>query len=194
MNKKKIANPINKASQNQLLKMAFFFFMLFACMRISFAQRKQLDFIYKGKIDSVIISTYYCFNKELSDVGDTTEIEAITIVDKKKLNNSEIMNLNTFLKSKDSFLNTKVLLNHSDINISYYLRDSIVQELVISSVTSSINIIRKIRQSVMKNEITDESHCCFFKDKISRSFEKHLTALLIKKHMWSKGHKFGIDN
>lgn len=142
------------------------------------------------------------YDKEEKPIKDTIDYSSETIktLKQSKLSKMEFNEIDSRLKNKSSYDFTKgvALLNDANITITYYVKDSIVQTASISQYTRKITLktngCKKLHKLDKKTNEYYEMDPCFFYGRISSSFEKYLTALLIKKHIWSKGHKLGIDN
>ncbi len=148
--------------------------------------------------DSVIIKTLFCRDREtygnepiaISETGefkqqeirDTTYVIALS-----KLTNKEIKEFNDKL---NNFGGVIALPNHCDIQLDYYVKDSIYSVVTISSIFRKINIIHKFDCEGRDTDWTSPYLSCFFMNEISNDMKKYLTKLLRKKKLWSKSDGF----
>ncbi|MDH6356096.1 hypothetical protein M2132_002459 [Dysgonomonas sp. PH5-45] len=138
--------------------------------------------------DSVTIATIYYSNKEIllpfTDTITKNPIDTAYVIQSAKLTNKEVRTLNSKL---NSFGNELALPNHYDIEINYYLKDSIGSTITISSITRNISIANNMdcnqKEDFWENFNQTE---CLFRSKISADMEKYLTRLLKKKKLWTK--------
>jgi hypothetical protein len=172
-------------------------FILFLVTPTLFGQVNSTSFLYKGKVDSLVISIYDVLTKEQmmpDSAGNPKSEEIFSLLNKKKLSNQEISKLNIELKDKRSYAHQRASMFHYDIVINYYLKESIIQLVTISSVSGNITIEKTGCKSIMRH--TDSSYQdkdpirttypCLFALKVSKSFKTYIQQLLIKKRMWPK--------
>ena len=118
--------------------------------------------------------------------------DTIFIIEQKKLTSKEIMSLNKILKSHKSYIIDTPLMEHYDIQIDYYKKNSVMQSITISSYTKKIVINRKGCKIYIDND-EQEIDSYFFRGKISKKAKFYIVKLLKAKKLWRKEQNFFED-
>jgi hypothetical protein len=142
-------------------------------------QFKTTKFIYEGKTDSVTVAGFYMHNKETSIVGDTMPDRTLVLIKKRKLTNKEILKLNTYLKSKNSYSKKVSLLNDYTISFAFFAGNKMIQNVSVSTLTKKIVIKREDCVSEKNNEKKISNQCLFY-GSITKDFEKLILMLATK--------------
>lgn len=140
------------------------------------------------QVDSVSISTIHYDESEMTlpfDVDNNHINTDIYILNSEVLTGREIKELTKNLKK----LNSQIVLSaHYDIELNYYVEDSIISIVRMSSIMKSI--------SIQNPQIKCEDHDsfseteCYFLGSTSKSLQKYITKLLKKKKLWNENESF----
>ncbi len=187
-----------------------FKFLILLFSQTFFSQQfKNHRILYTDKVDSIVVSTVHYQDKTtilpeelmvyIKDpisgleypVNDEAK-DTIFMLKQKRLTIKETLTLNNILKSQKSYTNGIPLLEVYDIQFDYYLKDSIIQSITISSYTKKIVIKRKGCKTYTDND-GNEIDPCFFRGKITKKVKFYIEKLLKKKKLWSKEQFFFED-
>ena len=114
--------------------------ILFLFFFISFCCQAQIQHVYTGKTDSVVIKSFSFYDKETSTINDTIQGSKIELINSKKLTINEINSLYKKLKSIKSYSKKRALLSHFDIKLFFYFNGRIIQDITYSSITHNLTI------------------------------------------------------
>lgn len=149
--------------------------------------------------DSITISTVHYDEKEMqipvieTITGEIVELpqdERTYILQTSELTKKEANNFNSDLNNSGS---TIALPDHHDIELSYYVNDSVYSKVFVSSITRKISIVNTI-ECDDKGDLFQHlrTTSCLFVGEISTETEKYLTQLLRRKKLWNRSQIFFV--
>ena len=152
-------------------------FLLFTFQFVYSQQYNDINFIYAGTIDSVVVTTFKNYDKETSSITDKIQKDQTILLSKKKLSAIEIVCLNKHLKSSESYISKVPLLDDYNVEFKYYLNNKIIQNIKISSLTKKL----KIKKEDCLNKIDKNKNLtnpCLYYASVSKRFEKIVMKLI----------------